>query len=245
MCAVLLTKTVGKAEEGPFADPFYKETFGTMFRSCFVLFTFIMEFQPQVCRQTWKEGLHGIILSTFFIFFTLFTHLALLEIVASVIVENIITDAKAKHQELDKLHSEQFHVQQLRELMLLFIEADTDRSGFLDWHELNPCHPRVIKLLDKVNMSQNSARELFKLIDIEGNEHVSQDDWVHLLQRVQLPLQSKHILLLERRLVALDEDFDHMMDEERQKREYIMSRLTKLEHQLRWISFRIKKHEAL
>merc|ERR1712217_497085 len=81
-------------------DPeFYVGHFGTLPRSMFTLFQFTMEFQPDICRSTWHDGTEGYLFTAFLILYTMLSNLALLNIMASIIVEVIMTISASNHKE--------------------------------------------------------------------------------------------------------------------------------------------------
>jgi len=58
--------------------------------------------------------------------------------------------------------------------------------------------------MESAGLDLLSARELFDLIDIHGSGQVLFEDFAEGIMRIRKPPQAKHLLQIERRLVALD-----------------------------------------
>jgi len=229
MGSLLITKLVGKAcceADDPFQDPFYTEHFGTVAKTAFTLFQFTMEFQPDICRFTWNDGMG---LTIFFIFYTLFTNLTLLNIIASVIVENILAIAQKKSQDEYNAQREEREQRTKEKLKAIFREADKDCNGLLDWEELNPVQPGVARALKVAGVPPNQARELFQVLDSDGSGQISLEEFTQGLERVSKPPQAKHLLTLERRLVAMDTKMKVSLADSVQYQKDVLSVLQRVE----------------
>lgn len=197
-CSLWLTRLVGKS--GIFIDPIYNEYFGSLFRTAFTLLQFTMEFQPDICRQTWEEGTA---LTLFLIVYTCFTNLATSNIIGSVIGDTIMKisgDMTAAVQAKAELEKESERANELQEK---FAMVDTDGDGFLDVQEVaqSACFEQV---LDLAGLDMNGASELFEVLDAHMSGQALVTQFVEAAMWVQKPPQAKHLLQLECRLAAID-----------------------------------------
>lgn len=198
MCSLVLTRLVGKG--GTFTDPIYYEYFGTMFRTAFTLLQFTMEFQPDICRQTWGEGAA---LTLFLIVYTCFTNLTILNIIGSIIVDtimNISGDMSAAVRTKAEIEKERERTNELKEK---FAMIDANGDGFLDLQEASNS-AGFEQTLDLAGLDIHDARELFEVLDSDESGQVSAGEFVEAAMRFQKPPQAKHLLQIERRLVAMD-----------------------------------------
>jgi len=204
VCALLITRLVGKdccAEDNTFKDPFYTEHFGTMGRTAFTLFQFTMEFQPDLCRRTWEDGF---VLTIFFITYTCFTNLTLLNIVTGIITDNIVKlSSDMNRRDVAKANAAKQAAQQA-ELKAIFNDADSNGDGVLELEELKSGTPAFSDALEIAGIHSSDATELFVILDTDASGQVSLEEFTDGILRIRQPPQSKHLLQLERRLVAMD-----------------------------------------
>merc|ERR1719456_120612 len=136
VCGMFLTRLVGKDccdEEHTFSNENYIEWFGTLPRTAFTLFQFTMEFQADIARETFDDGPW---LTFFFLAYVMFTSVTLMNTIASVIVDNILSISHKEERE----EKEQAAVEKAEEeemLRRLFDSMDVDGDGQLTWEELS------------------------------------------------------------------------------------------------------------
>jgi len=199
LCAIVITRLVGKSDT--FTNPLYFELFGTMFRTSFTLLQFTMEFQPDLCRSTWNDGAG---LTTFLIVYTCFTNVTLLNIIASTIVDSILTVSRKMHEEAEAKQEAAADAAQRARLKDAFLSADRNSDGVLELEELGSGEPHMLRALEIVGVGLNDAEELFMTLDVDKSGHVSMEEFTEGLIRVRKPPQSKHLLQIERRLACID-----------------------------------------
>jgi len=209
MCSLAITQLVRQSEN--VKDPFYSEYFGNIFRTAFTLLQFTMEFQPDVCRTTWEDGFA---LTIFFVLYTFLTNVTILNIIASIIVDTILSissrlskeDAAAKCAEQDRKDREA--------LQAIFFAADANGNGVLELHELSgPRRSGFSRALESAGVDVMSAKELFEVLDSDESGKVSLEEFTDGLLRVRKPPHAKHLLQIERRLVAMEIKFRESMAE--------------------------------
>jgi len=213
VCSLVITRLVGKDccdDHNHFTDPFYSEHFGSMFRTAFTLLQFTMEFQPDLCRRTWEDG---IALTLFFIVYTCFTNLTLLNIIASIIVDRILTISYDMNAEAKARAEAEKERKQRQNLKAIFDLADFNGDGVLTLEELTQGPPCFTKSLECAGIHILDATECFEVLDPDRSGTVSLDEFTECLLRVRKPPQAKHLLQIERRLVDLDLKANRSMQE--------------------------------
>jgi len=198
ICALLITRLVGKDccdEDDTFKDEFYKTYFGTLSRTSFTLFQFTMEFQPDICRDTWDGS--GPWLTFFFLGYTMFTNITLLNTVASVIVENILTISQqnAEEQKAAK-DAEQQEETKLR-IADIFEAVDHDGNRTIDRNEIAQGGSAVEKLLELSGVSSEYALELFSIMDVDNSGSVSREEFQSAVIKGPQPLEASDFLRLQ------------------------------------------------
>jgi voltage-gated sodium channel len=183
ICSLLITRLIGKScceESDTFQDALYASYFGTLSRTAFTLFQFTMEFQPDICRETWA---HGPWLTFFFLAYTMFTNITLLNTVASVIVENILSIAQQNQNE-EKAKAEADEVEKNHERMQeIYNLLDVDGNKMIDRAELSGTDPAVDRLLELSGVTKEDAMRLFSVMDVDDNGQVSRDEFQNALAR--------------------------------------------------------------
>lgn len=206
MCALLLTRLVGKSSM--YTDPFYNEYFGSMPRTAFTLLQFTMEFQPDICRQSWQDGTA---LTLFFIVYTCFTNLTILNIIGSIIVDTIMTKSSDMNIAARAKAEAEKDREQAKELRARFASVDADNDGALELQEVTRSSS-FSNILESVGLDMHYAQEFFEVLDTDGSGRVSVEEFIEGVMRVQKPPQAKHLLQVERRLVAMDLKVKDSMD---------------------------------
>lgn len=189
ICSLLLTRLVGKGwDENDPQQAFYEYTFGTLPRTAFTLFMFTMEFQPDVCQQTWNEGPW---LTLFFIVYVALTNITLLGVVASVIVENILAASEKAKRETEE--------DQIRQL---FRQIDQAKSGEVSRADFETQEAQ--RSLDASGISRDEAYELFTILDTDHTGTVTKREFTEGMQRLRAPPSSKHLFIIEQRVFAME-----------------------------------------
>jgi len=211
MYSLLLTRLFGKtggitgnAVEGSL----YQEYFGSVPRTAFTLLQFTMEFQPDLCRQTWNDGF---VLTFLLILYTFYTNITILNIISSMMVDTILsTSSSMKSQELERADLEDEHNQR-DYLKSVFQEADKDGDAFLDAKEFTRHDSSLQKAMQAVGVDPSEARELHRVLDHSKSGRVSLHDFSNGLMRIRRPLQPKHVLQIECKIEALNIKMENSM----------------------------------
>jgi len=179
-----------------------------LFRIAFTLFQFTMEFQGDVCLTALQDG---VVLTLFLIAYTCFTNLTLLNIIMSIIVDTIAgISSGMTAEEIANLKACEERVQ-MRELRQGFESTDINHDGDLGVTEMMKQEPLFLRELHEAGLAMLSARELLGMLDIRRTGHVSVEDFTETIMRVHKPLNAKHLVQMERRLVEMDIKMqDHM-----------------------------------
>jgi len=229
ICALLVTRLVGKAccdPEDSFQDPLYRERFGTLVRTSFTLFQFTMEFQPDICRDTWESGPW---LTLFFVAYTMFTNITLLNTVASVIVENILNIAK---QNLDDIKAHDDAQQALindARIARIFKLVDVDGNKMIDKDELNSGNPAVEQLLELSGVTLEHALHLFNVMDVDASGNVTREEFQQALARGTDPLKASDVLKLQCQVDAMRHTVSESLEDVAKKNTTIIKVLERLE----------------
>jgi len=229
ICALVLTRVVGKEccdDDDLFSVDALDDYFGTISRASFTLFQFTMEFQPDIARETWDDG---ILLTIFLILYTVLTNIMLLNMTSSIIVDNIMSISQDEFDQRKEDKLEEKRKQHSRQLQAVFDAIDTDHSGYIDASEFTRLsdgnnhndvdndndvdNPDLKSAMKSVGMSPNQAAELFRILDADGHGTVSKHEFVRGFLRSQGPPQGKHLLHVECRVDSVMRKVSELGDE--------------------------------
>jgi len=114
-----------------------------------------------------------------FVFFILFVHLGLLNVVTGTFVECIHTVSQNNRREKvrNQLSKQQEWIGQIRQI---FHVADLDKSGTLSWEEFHNHidHPIIRAYFVSLELDFAEAQGLFTLLDASGNGQIKIEDFV-------------------------------------------------------------------
>lgn len=229
ICALLITRVVGKAccdEDDAFKNELYVDLFGTLARTSFTLFQFTMEFQPDICRDTWD---HGPWLTFFFIAYTMFTNITLLNTVASVIVENILSIAQRNDEEQKEKADKLDRIAQQNRLSEIFAMVDEDGNRMIDKEEITKHNPAVEHLLQMSGVSEDYALNLFSIMDVDGSGTVSRDEFHMALMHSKAGVEATDILRIQCQLDAVKAKVGKAFEDHSKQNSTIIEALSRLE----------------
>jgi len=228
ICAMFMTKVVGKAcceEDDTFQNEAYKEYFGTLARTAFTLFQFTMEFQPDICRETWEDGPY---LTFFFLAYTMFTNITLLNTVASVIVEDILRISQEHEEEKQAFKSQREAEELSARLEDAFASADSDGDKMLSQSELLQSS-NMDRVLNVVGVDKEQAKALFFVMDADRSGKVSREEFNQRLVRINKPPDATDLLKVECHVQHLYKKLDDGMREMRDLQKTIVQYLARIE----------------
>lgn len=246
ICGLILTKLVGKnccEDDDVFSDSIYADLFGNMARSSFTLFQFTMEFQPDICRETWNHNL-GICLTLFLIVFTMFTNLTLLNILASVIIENVLGLAMRKDEEQLLDSKEKLLADAAKTIEKLFVSLDGDDDGVIKSTDLNTQDPAVRRACRHAGVSMDVAQDLFQILDTDQSGTVSKDEFVKGLVKVKLPPAAKDLFSIECHIHSLDRKIAHATTQTEERHQAILNALAEITQSVEHLQATVNAHPS-
>lgn len=181
-------------------------------RSMFTLFQFAVGFEPDICRATWADGVAGYIFTAFLILYTLLSGLVILNIMASIIVE-VVMSISAKQQKEEEATQKEQDLKEVEEKVdNLFRTLDISRDQDLDYRRLN-CAGRksVGKVFRSAGLVPSDAKEIFEILDMDLTGTVSPDECREGLLRLKRPPDPKDLLRIECNLCSLERKVDRFM----------------------------------
>jgi len=190
-----------------------KDWFGTMPRALFTLFQLMtLEGWPDIARETMDESPW---LTLFYISFILVTNITLLNTVAGVLTENVLStsrqDAVRRQEQREQLLEEE------REAVGEEVATiDQDGNGMLELEELRAAQaspqqaPHLARFLALAGLSSSDAEEIFRLVDCSDASSVKYKDFVEAVRRARGTIKSKHIVGLRRDIARLSLDLDNV-----------------------------------
>jgi hypothetical protein len=151
-----------------FEDGQLKRYFGSIERSTLSLYEMISDgihwgelVEPLRQISPWLELV--------FALYVALTVLAMMNIVMGIFVDSVMrtTDASKKRELIAKMKR-------------LFEMSDQDGSGFLDWEEFEGQlqNPDMQHFLKEIDLDEQGASDLFKLLDVEDADEISAADFV-------------------------------------------------------------------
>mmetsp|Transcript_110531 Transcript_110531/g.293629 ORF Transcript_110531/g.293629 Transcript_110531/m.293629 type:complete len:561 (-) Transcript_110531:104-1786(-) len=200
-------------------DPYLRDNglvqlwFGSMLRSLFTLFQLMtLEGWPDIARETLNEIPW---LTTFYVCFIILTNITLLNIVAGVLTENVLSTARKEAAR--QLERKEKVLQAEREWVGEELASlDQNGDGMLDLHELQAAEaspqqaPHLAKFLQLASLKTQEAEDLFRLVDYDDAGVVSYKVFVEAARRARGPIKSKHFLHLKKDISRLGSQLDRV-----------------------------------
>jgi len=204
--AAYLEESAGRLQE-------YEDYWGTMPRSMFTLFQFTAEFQPDMVRMTWYDGVEGYFFTFFLIGYALLSNIVVLNIIASIIVE-VIMSISASDREEEKAHEKEEMMKDINEKVDgLFNSLDIDENKSLNVEELmNKKSDNVQKVFKSAGLAPSEATQLFQILDKDKTGSVSPAEFREGLIRLKQPSDPKDILRIEYNLGAVETKVDSFIE---------------------------------
>jgi len=191
----------------------YEAWWGTMPRSMFTLFQFTAEFQPDMVRMTWYDGVEGYFFTFFLIAYALMSNIVVLNIIASIIVE-VIMSISASDREEEKATEKEEMMKEINEKVNdLFTSLDIDESKTLNTGELmNQESEHVQKVFRTAGLPPSEATELFQILDKDKTGSISPAEFRDGLIRLKQPSDPKDILRIEYNLGTVEAKVDQFIE---------------------------------
>lgn len=232
VCALLVTRLVGRRcclDDSVFNDAvafppgedggenenagLYAELFGTVPRTMFTLFQFAAEFQPDICRAAWADGVAGLFLTAFLIAFTGLSNIVLLNIISSVIVEVVCNLSAGNRQEEMATKKEQYlkrveeEVDELMETLGIGEDEDFVYNDLRD----RKAQRGITKVFRSAGLVPSDVKELWECLDPESKGAMSSTRMREALLRMKRPPDAKDLLRIEYTLDSLEGKVDQFV----------------------------------
>lgn len=214
--SVLLTRQIGLNED--VYDNYRKasggwdheEFFGTVGKSMYTLVQCMSldGWSSQVGRHVVNNQA---IMAAFFICFMLLTTFGLLNIIVSIIVENILETSMNNQTKL-RVREERARRAELESIREVFLISDADGSGTLDLGEFLVAAqtPEVQWRMRQLELPAADAAKLFEVIDGLGSRVLSIDEFIGGCTKLKGAAQSRDILALQAQADTLVRRMDGM-----------------------------------
>lgn len=191
----------------------YQDYWGTMPRSMFTLFQFTAEFQPDMVRMTWYDGLEGYFFTFFLIGYALLSNIVILNIIASIIVEVIMSISAGDRAEENANEKEAMMKDINEKVNDLFTSLDIDESKSLNAGELmDKENEHVQKVFRTAGLAPTEATELFHILDKDQTGNISPAEFREGLIRLKQPSDPKDILRIEYNLGSVEAKVDQFIE---------------------------------
>lgn len=191
----------------------YQDYWGTMPRSMFTLFQFTAEFQPDMVRMTWFDGLEGYFFTFFLIGYALLSNIVILNIIASIIVEVIMSISAGDRAEENANEKEAMMKDINEKVNDLFTSLDIDESKSLNKGELmDKENEHVQKVFRTAGLAPTEATELFHILDKDQTGNISPAEFREGLIRLKQPSDPKDILRIEYNLGSVEAKVDQFIE---------------------------------
>merc|ERR1719454_2745941 len=121
-----------------------------------------------------------------FFFYTMFTILAVLNIITGVFVDNAVETAKTEREFLVQKEME-LKEKYVDEMHDLFHEMDADGSGTVSFQEVQEYFgdKRVQSYFQALGLDPTDTERLFRLIDSDGFDEIDVDEFLEALLKVE------------------------------------------------------------
>lgn len=218
ICAVFLTKQIGQNDE--VYDDYrklsggwdYEEYFGTVGRSmwtllqCMTLDSWSSRIARHVISRQWY-------MSVFFVVFLLLSTFGMLNIVVSVIVEQMLTASK-KNAKRTAVREEKARRTELESIREIFLMSDADGNGELELEEFLDAvrNPEVQWRLRQLELPPTEAAKLFSVIDGDGSRTLTIEEFINGCTKLKGTAQSKDLLAIQNRAETLAKKMDTLAD---------------------------------
>jgi voltage-gated sodium channel len=202
MCAIFTTEQIGHNDDyikyrkmsGGWD---HEEYFGTIGRSMFTLLQIITldswssKIARHVINMQWE-------LSFFFLIFSVLGTYGVLNILISVIIENML-QAAAKNDHKAKLRLEATRKLELENIKEVFVLSDTDGSGEVDLREFLDAaqNPEVQWRMKQLGLPLTQAAKLFAVIDGDGSRTLTIEEFINGCKKLKGIAQSKDLLVIQ------------------------------------------------
>mmetsp|Transcript_3641 Transcript_3641/g.9218 ORF Transcript_3641/g.9218 Transcript_3641/m.9218 type:complete len:945 (-) Transcript_3641:38-2872(-) len=201
MAAIFALRYIGQAAHLK-GDELIEETFGTLGRCMFTMFTFVtLEGFPDVTMYLMRPEILGAPIAVGVVAFIIFTNLAVLNLVAAVVLESIMVAAENdQHKKQARLERER--VQAVQRLGKIFsnIHGIDQHAGLelKDFKRAVADHPELKAELSRLDVLSQDVDELFHLMDGDGDGVLSVHEFIEGLLRMQSGNASaKHVMSLQ------------------------------------------------
>eukprot|EP00931_Biecheleriopsis_adriatica_P049215 TRINITY_DN28464_c0_g1_i1.p1 TRINITY_DN28464_c0_g1~~TRINITY_DN28464_c0_g1_i1.p1 ORF type:complete len:716 (-),score=147.15 TRINITY_DN28464_c0_g1_i1:132-2213(-) len=236
--AILSTRVIGQGRLQTEASDIPEETramFASIADSMFSLFAFMN-------NQEWHKVaplLQAMPLTkVIFVVFTIYSSWALLSVMTGVVSDHIQYVREVQQQEEEHAQDEQHH-QLVRTLSQIFAAADPDGSGTLRravYMEILNSPFQVRRLQKAVNLHVDDIKQIFDLLDLDGNGTVNFDEFCESLDWLSKPVAGRRLLRVDlgvklvgeqmrQEVISAKSEFQKYTRDLERQHKYLMGRL--------------------
>lgn len=154
----------------------------------------------------------GLFYQLLFLVFITFAVFAVFNIVTGVFVDSALQSGAADRESVvqDEMAAQQ---QYLKSMETLFAEIDEDESGYISLAEFSNRlnDPRVAAYFNSLKLDVSDAPMLFELLDEDGSEEISTEQFVSGCQKLQGEARSLDTKIMQQEVKLLKRSVDHIL----------------------------------
>lgn len=177
--------------------------YGTLTRSMLSLYQVISD------GIHWKDLLHPLTefcspwIQVVFVCYIACTVLAMMNVITGIFVDSVARTAEHSRKRM-----------LVHQMQSLFLEADADNRGFINWEKFskNLQNPQMLSYLKDIDLDEEDATDLFRLLDVEGSGSISLEGWVSGCLTLTGPAKSLDLATVLRELRLFNKQWQEHAD---------------------------------
>lgn len=199
VCAIVLTRVLGRPAEDDAHAEFFQEHFGSIFISMLSLFELMAHPNMEEYRVVTNEFPN---MTAFFIAFIIFGSFAMVSLLTGVISETMFEKSQMRQDER-RFERERARKKFLEQVKVVFLVNDADGNGSMDKEEFTSCIPSVIKLFEAEGLafSQKDLETMFDMVDYDGSGTIDIDEFLYGMAQLAEEVRPMSIMELRCLLV--------------------------------------------
>jgi len=199
VCAIVLTRLVGRADESDPLAPFKKQYFGSMSATMLTLFQLMAYPDMEKFKVIYNSSP---VLQCFFVLLITFGAFTIVSILTGVVSESMVERGKARQDErqTDREHRLSSFVKQVRKVLQ---EHDDNGKGFLARNHFIACKEDILKICHDqcMDIRSRDLDALFDLVDYEDCGTIEIEEVLYGM--VQLSSDVRPMTIMELRRIVV------------------------------------------